>query len=164
MIVRRAASNDAETLASVHVRSWQAAYDGIVPSDYLDSLNDTLDRRTSWFTGAIKTGTPLVHVVEHEEVVGFVTTGISEDGENAELFAIYVEPDHWGHGHGHDLIVKAESHLKMLGHAPAILWVLEGNSQARHFYESHGWFESGRTALIKIGGADLTEVRYERRF
>ena len=161
-MVRPAVLTDAEALASLHIRSWQAAYDGIVPALFLDSLPDSLERRTSWFTNAIGTTNPKVQVADHDGPAGFVMTGISEDGQNAELFAIYVDPEHWGHGHGHDLLAAAEEHLKTLGPPPPVLWVLEANRRARDFYEAHGWTLSKRSALLTIGGADVTEVRYER--
>lgn len=160
-MIRRAVVDDAAAISQVHVRSWQTAYDGIVPGDYLDSLTETLDRRTKWFVNHISNDA-VVYVVDHHGIVGFVMTGISEDGKAAELFAIYVDPEHWGHGHGHELLEAAETHLATLNFENTILWVFEGNERARRFYEAHGWKESNRSALLQVGGADLTEVRYER--
>jgi hypothetical protein len=37
--VRPATPDDADAIASVHVRSWQAAYRGIVPDAMLDALS-----------------------------------------------------------------------------------------------------------------------------
>lgn len=160
-MVRTATVDDARPISEVHARSWQTAYVGIVPGEYLDSLSHTLDRRMEWWQDRLAEGMT-VHVAEHDGVIGFVNTGISEDGKHAELFAIYVDPDHWGHGHGHDLFLAAERHLATIDRDLAVLWVLEDNQRARSFYEAHGWKDSKRTALIKIAGADLTEVRYER--
>ena len=45
--VRRATTEDAAGIASVHVHSWLAAYRGLMPDDMLDSL--TVEERTeSW--------------------------------------------------------------------------------------------------------------------
>ncbi|MBE3009160.1 hypothetical protein IL992_08125 [Microbispora sp. NEAU-D428] len=38
MVIRRAEPADAEAIAAVHVRSWQAAYPGLMPQAYLDGL------------------------------------------------------------------------------------------------------------------------------
>jgi hypothetical protein len=46
-VVRPARPGDAEAIATVHVRSWQAAYPGIVPQPVLDRLS--IERRAaSW--------------------------------------------------------------------------------------------------------------------
>lgn len=37
--IRPARLDGAEALATVHVQSWQAAYVGLIPQDYLDNLN-----------------------------------------------------------------------------------------------------------------------------
>ncbi len=37
--VRKAGAGDAAAIAVVHVLSWQAAYEGLVPQDYLDGLD-----------------------------------------------------------------------------------------------------------------------------
>lgn len=39
MNVRAAASSDVEVIAKIHVMSWQHAYAGILPSDFLVSLS-----------------------------------------------------------------------------------------------------------------------------
>ena len=38
MTVREAQPRDAAEVAGVHVRSWQVAYRGLFPDDYLDGL------------------------------------------------------------------------------------------------------------------------------
>jgi hypothetical protein len=45
--IRRATINDAARIAETHVRSWQSAYHGLIPQDYLDSL-DPAQRLTWW--------------------------------------------------------------------------------------------------------------------
>ena len=39
MIVRPAKPGDARDIAEIHVRTWQAAYPGLVPADYLAALS-----------------------------------------------------------------------------------------------------------------------------
>ncbi|MEU6929538.1 hypothetical protein AB0A05_10295 [Streptomyces sp. NPDC046374] len=39
MPIREAAPSDAAAVAAVHIRSWRAAYRGLVPDAYLDSLD-----------------------------------------------------------------------------------------------------------------------------
>jgi hypothetical protein len=39
MEIRRAVADDARGIAQVHVKSWQAAYRGLLPQSYLDALS-----------------------------------------------------------------------------------------------------------------------------
>jgi len=50
--VRAASVIDARWIAEVHVRSWQAAYRGQVPDDYLDSLS--VDQRETVWTSILQ--------------------------------------------------------------------------------------------------------------
>lgn len=47
MKVRGASGDDAAAIAEIHVRSWQAAYRGVLPDELLDSLSVS-ERETSW--------------------------------------------------------------------------------------------------------------------
>ena len=47
MIVRRARLDDAKAIARIHVHAWQSAYQGIVPSAFLNSLRID-DREQIW--------------------------------------------------------------------------------------------------------------------
>ncbi|HEY0933157.1 MAG TPA: hypothetical protein VGD91_05360, partial [Trebonia sp.] len=46
-VVRPAREADAAQIALVHVRSWQGAYRGLLPQDYLDEL-DPVQRLARW--------------------------------------------------------------------------------------------------------------------
>ncbi len=160
-MIRRAEPRDAASLARVHVTSWQAAYQGLVNQDFLDSLD--VEARTVWWERAVGREANLVSVGEIEgKVEGFCLAGASADEGWGEVFAIYVAPEHWGTGIGRDLIVAGEGALSGAGHERALLWVLEGNTRARTFYQRHGWALGKPIRIENIGGADLTEVRYEK--
>src|SRR5271157_4790297 len=45
-LVRRAEPEDAESIAQVHIQTWQTAYRGQLPDGYLDGLSQELDHRT----------------------------------------------------------------------------------------------------------------------
>ena len=60
MVVRLATLADAEAIARVHVLTWQTAYRGLVPDDFLDAL--AIDRRTeTWrnMLGDARPGEPV---------------------------------------------------------------------------------------------------------
>jgi ribosomal protein S18 acetylase RimI-like enzyme len=163
-MVRLATIEDAETIAVIHVRTWQAAYEGIVPAQFLPSLS-IQERAEMWRTIiAQHHGTVLLAGIPDGEV-GFVSFGLSrdEDGrEKAEIYAIYVLPQFWHQGIGGKLLEEAERRLEGQHFIAFTLWVLEGNAEARRFYEARGFRLDGGRRQETIGGSLLTEVRYEK--
>jgi GNAT superfamily N-acetyltransferase len=157
-MVRRAVPADATDLADVHVSSWQAAYAGIVPADFLAGLDR--DRRAAWWRGVLEQGA-LVHVVG-DPAVGFCHPTPSNDEGWGEIRSIYVHPGHWGEGLGARLLDAGESTLVDSGFEAGLLWVLEENSRARRFYESQGWRLGKSIQLLDLGGRQVTEVKYEK--
>ena len=114
--VRAATPQDALGVARVHVRSWQVAYRGLVAQDYLDRLRpaDKASRYTFDRSGPEMPATLIA--VEQEEIWGFATTGPSQDTDLPnlrELWAIYVDPQHWGQGVGRLLMTAARDRLAM---------------------------------------------------
>jgi len=160
-VIRTAEPRDAADLARVHVSSWQAAYRGLIDQAYLDSLE--LETRIAWWERAVVRVANLISVgVVDGTVEGFCLAGASADEGWGEVYSIYVVPSHWGTGMGRDLLAAGEGALSGAGHERALLWVLEGNTRARQFYKRQGWAIGKPIRIENIGGADLTEVRYEK--
>ena len=149
LLVRRAEPQDAPAVAQVHVASWREAYRGLLPQEYLDSLSAET-RTTTWAKAfsqlSDQTSTTLVGELDGQ-IVGFASVGASCDDDpdmaTAELWGLYLDPAHWGAGHGHTLHTEALDVARASGAAAAILWVLTNNQRARHFYERHGWATDG---------------------
>jgi ribosomal protein S18 acetylase RimI-like enzyme len=164
--IRDARSEDAVAVAGVHVRSWQVAYRGLLPDDYLDALQAS-DRAARYTFGDRRPDRPATIVAITDEAVrGFATTGPSrdDDGSSAgELYSIYVDPGSWGRGIGRALIAEARSRLSEQGFTEAVLWVLAGNEHAMRFYRADGWQPDGDTRKDVIWGVSVDEVRYRRR-
>jgi ribosomal protein S18 acetylase RimI-like enzyme len=163
-MLRLATIEDADTIAVIHVRTWQSAYEGMVPAQFLASLS-IQERAEMWRTIiAEHHGTVLLASVPDGQV-GFVSYGPSrdEDGrQKAEIYAIYVLPQFSHQGIGGELLEEAERRLEGQHFIAFTLWVLEENAQARQFYEARGFrLDGGRRQEI-IGGSLLTEVRYEK--
>jgi ribosomal protein S18 acetylase RimI-like enzyme len=155
-VIRPGTPEDAEAVARVHVETWRAAYPHLLPRDRLMGLS--VDGRVEMF----RRRPPLVAELDGE-IVGFVAVGAGKDPDSdGELYAIYVHPDHWGTGVGRALIAAGENRLHELGHAEAILWVLEDNPRARQFYEAAGWSRDGMKRPIEIFGIEVPEVRYRK--
>jgi GNAT superfamily N-acetyltransferase len=155
-VIRPGTPADAEAVARVHVRAWQVAYAHVLPAERLAELS--IERRADQW----REWPPLV-AVANGDVVGFVSIGTSRDDHAAgELFAIYVDPERWSTGVGRELIAAGEERLRELGHANAILWVLEDNPRARRFYERAGWHHDGASRSIEIFELEVLEVRYRK--
>jgi ribosomal protein S18 acetylase RimI-like enzyme len=163
--VRRATVADTPGMGRVHVRAWRTAYRGHMPDDFLDGLRAE-DRAAYWEAALARDDWPgVVLVAEHDgEVVGFAALGPSPNPEGAgELFAINVDPAHWGSGAGRALLEAAQDELARLGFAETVLWVLPANARARRFYERAGWASDGTEQTVDAFGAVVPEVRYRRR-
>lgn len=155
--VRLANPQDAIAIAHVHVASWRTTYAGIVPANYLNSLNeaDRIVLWQDWLTRDLE-----VYVAELDgEVVGFAAAGpIREPLEDcdAELYAIYLLDRAQRHGLGATLLQTLARSLRAKGFKSMAVWVLERNP-ARHFYEK--WGAVYATAKqIEIGGVLLEEI------
>lgn len=160
-MIRRGKPGDEAGLARVHVASWQAAYRGLMDQAFLDGLD--LEARTAWWATALTRQTNLINVVVVEgSIAGFCLAGASTQDGWGEVYAIYVDPEHWGEGMGADLLRAGEADLAAAGHSQALLWVLSRNGPARAFYERQGWALAKPMRIESIGGADVTEVRYEK--
>lgn len=168
--VRPATRADADAIGVVHVRSWQFAYRGKMPQDYLDGL-DPARRAQVWRRNLEQVqpsrGGVLVAVAKGGGITGFASFGPSRDSDTdprvtGEVFAIYAAPDAWGTGTGRALMGSTVAELARLGYADAIVWVLDANDRARRFYAIAGW--QGGCACKTDGslGFDITEVRYRR--
>jgi GNAT superfamily N-acetyltransferase len=157
--VRRATAADARAIAEVHVRTWQAAYRHAFPAEVLDSLSVD-DRERTW-RQLLGRDELLTWVAEDGgRVVGFANVGPARDEEDvAELYAIYVLPESWGSGAGHELMRAAIDWFLAEEYTAAMLWVLADNPRARRFYEREGWrADGGRTDVFH--GVEVEETCY----
>ncbi|HUA13732.1 MAG TPA: GNAT family N-acetyltransferase [Verrucomicrobiae bacterium] len=170
-IVRRAVAEDAPSLATVHIETWQAAYRGQLPAAYLDNLSHELAHRTEMWRERIATSKPDSHEIWVAEidhrVEGFVALGPARDEggkRTGEVYAIYVHPRNWDQGIGQQLFSRASDRLAARGYATAVLWVLESNARARRFYEIAGWTADGRAKTDRHpDGMEFRDVSYSMR-
>ena len=163
-LVRPARPDDATAIGVVHVRAWQAAYRGVMPDEYLDSLSAD-ERAAMWRDRIARDDLPPLLVAETEGVVvGFAAYGRErpspEQRGAGELGAINLDPDHWGKGIGRSLLREAMGTLWSLGYREAILWVVPQNMRARSLYESEGWSADGAVGSDDVLGVTVTEMRY----
>jgi ribosomal protein S18 acetylase RimI-like enzyme len=161
-MIRRATLKDAAAIAAIHVRAWQMAYARIIPSDYLADMSE-LDKTLFWEQQlAVNRGSTLV-AVNDGEVVGWASGGVSRDADargESEIYAIYVAPEFWALGFGRQLMNRIE---RAISPCPGItLWVLRQNERAIGFYRRIGYEFDGAEKTVRLGGADLQEVRLRK--
>jgi RimJ/RimL family protein N-acetyltransferase len=164
--VRRATSSDAAAIARVHVRSWQAAYRGLMPDELLDGLS-VADREQMWREESSGEGAAGILLVDERDgrLTGFCAVAAPSRDEDApartaEIGAIYVDPDAWRTGAGGALLEAALAHLEAGGWQEVTLWVLEGNRAALDFYDRFGFAADGARKLYERSGT--TGIRLRR--
>jgi GNAT superfamily N-acetyltransferase len=164
MRIRTATGTDAEGIARVQERGWQAAYRHVFPLEELDRGGFIQVAR--WRERLLRppAGWSTFVAERNGTIVGFTSVGPSRDERGiGELYAIYVDPDEWSTGTGRALIERAEEQLHA-DYAEVTLWVLEDNPRARRFYERAGWTLDGGVKSELRWGVRAPEVRYRKRF
>jgi len=166
MKIRTATLQDASEIAKIHVEAWCSGYEGIMSAEFLRSRS--VETRTEEWSEALSTRSPGINlVIELEEAIaGFCVYGPTRDSDlshknSGELVALNILPNYWSMGLGSELIkyVISDSHKRMW--QSLYLWVLEGNSRARHLYEHMGFENTGTAKTdMSITGKELREIRY----
>ncbi|MFD5073293.1 GNAT family N-acetyltransferase [Streptomyces sp. NPDC058371] len=159
--------DDCHRVAEIRIRGWQTAYRGLIPQPYLDALSVERDaERRRAFLRQSGAGVVNLVAVHDSRVVGWACHGPYRDGESttgdAELYAIYVHPDHVGAGAGRALLAESTGRCAAAGRPRVLLWVLKGNTPARRFYERAGFRPDGAEEPFEVDGVAVPEVRYVR--
>ncbi|OGB24225.1 MAG: GNAT family N-acetyltransferase [Burkholderiales bacterium RIFCSPLOWO2_02_FULL_57_36] len=165
--VRPATTDDARTIAEIHVASWQAAYKDFMPEEDLKKIS--VEKRLAFWREAIEYSEPqLLVVTEGEQIVGFVGFDRSRDkgskSTTGEIWALYVRPSHWRKGAGLALWDGARDGLKEEGCTQVTLWVLLRNEPALDFFEHAAGFKREMPSLktVAIASVKLEEIRLKR--
>jgi RimJ/RimL family protein N-acetyltransferase len=147
--VREAGDHDISAIAGIHVRSWQAAYRGILPDELLDSLS-VAEREASWRELLSDSDDRWLTLVAERagHLAGFCSVAtpgrdVDADESTAEIGALYVDPAHWRQGIGSAILLAALDELDKRGWHQMILWVLPENRAALAFYAKFGFEVEG---------------------
>lgn len=169
MKIRRAQVEDAAQIVTIHVRSWQVAYRGQVPQDYLDSLDQrmTVGRREQHLRDVDWERAGILVAEDESAILGFSHVGPARDeGDDpavvGEVAAIYLTDSVWGKGYGRELMGASLEFLRAAGYQQVTLWVLDTNARARRFYEKAGFLPDGAVKVDDRGAFELRELRYRR--
>jgi ribosomal protein S18 acetylase RimI-like enzyme len=168
-IVRRAVASDAAAIAALQVRSWRAAYRGIVPDAFLEDLAEDawLERWTERLAATAGDGIHRLVSTDGRDgppraVAACGPASASAAEPTGQLYVLYADPPWWGRGHGSALLRRVHELLAADGHRAAVLWVAAANDRSIAFYERHGWAKDGATQREEVAGATFDEVRLQR--
>jgi ribosomal protein S18 acetylase RimI-like enzyme len=163
-MIRIASLSDAHAIAVLHVAGWQFAYRGQLPDQFLDALS--IARREAMWAGFLSDPATTIDVLSLNEqsIDGFVHYGSSRDADansndDGEVYAVYLNTQLIGQGHGRALMQRAEDALRAAGYRYVAVWVLESNVRARAFYEKMGFMPDGAAKQIKIDESMYQELR-----
>jgi ribosomal protein S18 acetylase RimI-like enzyme len=187
VVIRSASVSDAAQIAAVMRASWRAAYQGIIESEVIDRVTAPDGgarvrqsfRTRPWQKTVVAVAKPEARPKPDsaDGIVGYAFFGPEQDvlgapwphplspegqqGQVAELYALYVHPDWWSTGTGRALMDGVLHAVCAAGYLSARLWVLRDNSRARRFYERAGFAPDGASHTLQgLGG--VTEIRYRR--
>ena len=161
--IRRPNVDDALAMARVQAESWREAYRGIVPDDFLETIDllEWADRHRRLLENPPSNLVSLVAEVD-ATVVGIAVAGANRDVDtpySAELFMIYLMSAYWRRGIGSKLMDATARSLIGLGLTSMIVWVFTDNWPGRQFYETLGG-QYFRERSTNIAGPPLLEVSY----
>ena len=162
MDITPATIDDALGIATVHVRTWQTAYAGILGAEFLGELSIEA-RAARWQDILQRRDSQTLVARQATGIVGFVSHGRWRDAPDdigaGEIWAIYVVPEAWGTGVGRALLDAGVRELRAAGRRSVFLWVLERNDRGVRFYERFGFRAvPGRAKTVEIGGRRVEEI------
>jgi RimJ/RimL family protein N-acetyltransferase len=161
LIIRKAAFSDAADMANIHMRSWEAAYEGIIPAQTIAEKN--AGRPAMWEKTLSGEHNDYI-ALSGGTAVGLMGIHPSHDADGpdiGELGAIYLHPDFFGKGYGREMVGFAIKTLIQQGFSAVTLWVLEDNLRARRFYKKCGFAFDG-TQKDMVIGKPLIAIRYRK--
>jgi GNAT superfamily N-acetyltransferase len=161
--IRPAVATDAATLARIQAESWRAAFQGLLSDDYLAGL-DLAALQATWsghLAEARWPGAGTLVLEDAGQAVGYSRFYPTADTDAdparvAMIGSMYTVPAVWRTGAGRLLMTTVLETLTDARYATAALWVLEGNSRARAFYQAHGWSPDG----ARQADSEMVKLRY----
>lgn len=157
--IRNATVEDIPGIQRVADRGWTATYGDFLTETAIETILD------DWYAPAqleaAMTAENAVYLVAGtEKVAGYASAAPTED-EDAQLYAIYVDPDRWNDGVGTELLDSIIERLTEHDVERLRVEVLGENTVGVSFYESRG-FERTAERDIELGEQTLPEYVYHR--
>lgn len=159
-IIRKNLEKDQEQMAHIKIDGWRTAYDKIVASKYLNSLD--YDEQTQRYLSSFNEYKDLVFVaVRGDEVLGYSCfMPYDKDKKyDSELVSLYVRKKEAGRGIGSNLLISTAKELYSLGRKNMIVWCFSDNKNAISFYEGLGGLKV-EEKMAKVGDEAYLEYGF----
>lgn len=158
-IIRKNRLEDQEQMAHIKIDGWRNAYDKIISSKYLKSLD--YKAQTERYIASFEEYKDLVLVaVKDEEVLGYSCFNYKENEKyDSELVSLYIKNGHQNKGIGSSLLKETAKLLHEENKHSMIIWCFKDNIKAQNFYKDLGGniVEEKR---VKIGEKYYDEVGF----
>ncbi len=164
--IRAATARDAQSITKLRVSASQSACRAALAEQ--PGSSGAADLHAAYWRDAIEFSEPQVYVaLAGESVIGFVGFDRSRDKgtppTTGEIWAIYVDPAHWGEGIGLALWDTAREGLLEEGCTKVTLWVPLANERALRFHELAGFKrEMNSIKVVPMGSVKVEEIRLKR--
>jgi GNAT superfamily N-acetyltransferase len=152
-LIRPARRSDNEAIGRIYVKSWRAAYRGILPQRYLDEdlHAERVARSVSY---ALMDPDSFYLIAEiGRKPVGYIAAGPQRERDSiyaAELYELYLLPENQRHGLGKQLLAHMARRLYHARVYTMMVWVLARNPN-RRFYEKCGGLFIGSKSIVFAG-------------
>ena len=159
-IIRKNLRKDQVQIAHIKIDGWRCAYDKIIASKYLKSLD--YEEQTQRYLSSFEEYKDLVFVaVRRDEVLGYACFSPRDKSNkyDSELVSLYIKKSESGRGIGSSLLIATAKELYSLGKNNMIVWCFADNTNAIQFYEGLGGLKV-EEKMISIGEEDYLEYGY----
>jgi ribosomal protein S18 acetylase RimI-like enzyme len=157
--VREATVEDIPGIQRVARSGWMATYGDFLTETAIETILD------DWYAAEQLerpiTSTENVYLVAELDGIAGYASAAPTANEEAQLYAIYADPDHWNDGLGTALLDGVRDRLSDRGIRRLRVEVLAENSVGVSFYESRG-FERTSEREREVGSQTLAEYVYYR--
>ncbi len=154
-IIRKNELKDQVQMAHIKVDGWKNAYDKIIDSSYLNSLNYEAQSQR-YISSFDEYKDSVLVAVRGEEVLGY---SCFDTKNYSELVSLYIKPSEIGKGIGTALFIETCKELLSNGKKSMTVWCLADNKNAISFYEHLGG-KVVDTKQAKIGSKYYKELGF----
>jgi ribosomal protein S18 acetylase RimI-like enzyme len=160
---RQATIADAQTIAQLHIESWQNTYRGMMNDAYLDG--DVASERVAYWQKTLgdgESGQYTLLALENDQPAGFVCVYWNDDPTHGTLIDnLHVRKHLKGRGIGTKLMQEIAKIIEeKWAESKFYLWVLEKNYDTRRFYESVGAINHEAKMYLMPDGQKHPTFRY----
>ena len=167
--VRAARQDDSADVARVQAAAWRSAYGDVLPPELLSAVSGQ-DSVATWQAAIERPPSPrhrLLVALEGTAVAGFASVVPASDadldpGEDLEIQALYVMPEHAGQGHGSRLVNAIGDLATEDGVGLVIAWVSEQEAGLERLLTGAGWAADGAARRLDWRGDGQVLVRQTR--